>query len=229
MPDPVVTQVVMDANTVTTIANNINSLYSNAISQLTSYTFGVVALVGVLIPALVTLIQWRSLKAEKDNLERHISDEIIKAKLSIRDELEAEMKRLVSSEESDLFSRIEGKFQELENKLACADASTFHIQGNSQVAAGYYDLATEDFCYATEGYLRGGDEQNGKRTLRLILEKCLPNIDKVDYERIDLDGKIDTLIVLLKEMNNNNRYTDHITDLIREKKVAKIREPKVTN
>lgn len=225
MAAPVISQVVMDANTVTTITNNLNSLYSNAIGQLTSYTLGVIALVGVLIPALVTLIQWRSLKAEKENLQTHVENEISKAKINIRENIEAEMKLLIASEESKLLIRIEEKFRELENQLACADASTFHIQGNSQLDKSFYSTAAEDFSYASRRYLEGGDEQNAQRTLRLLIQKCLPNINKTDFEMSDdLDEKIDALIIVLKEKNENGRYAEHISDLNKERRDAKKRE-----
>lgn len=221
-----IAQVVMDANTVTTIANNINSLYSNAISQLTAYTLSVVALVGILIPVIVTLIQWKSLKTEKENLERHIAEETTNAKSIIRDELLAELKRLVETEEGNLLSRVETKFQVLENKLECADAASFHIQGNSQLGKKFHDLAAQDFCYATERYMRGGDELNGQRTLKSLIGSCLPEINKDEYEQAELDEKIDRVVEVLKEMNQNNRYDDHIIDLQRERKAAKNRAPK---
>jgi len=219
-----ISQVVMDASTVTTIANNINSLYSNAIDQLTSYTLGVVALVGILIPVLVTLTQWRSLKAEKESLEKRISDEITNAKSTIRTELEAEMKQLIISEESSLLSRIEEKFQILENKIEIADASSFHIQGNSHITREYYAAAMKDFCSATKGYLSGGDELNGPRTLRLLIEECLPKILKSDFEDADLEEELSVLISFLKRININNRYDDAIARLNREMKAAKLRE-----
>lgn len=221
-----VSQVVMDANTVTTITNNINSLYSNAISQLTSYTLGVVAIVGILIPVLVTLIQWRSLKVEKDNLEKHISDEIAKVKSNIRVELETEIKQQVLAVESNLLVRIEDRFKVLEKQLECADASSFHIQGNANIAKKSYGFAARDFCHATKGYLSGGDELNGPRTLRLLIESCLPNIDKDNYEKNELGEKIDELIAFLKEINENKRYSDSIAQLNRERNAAIIRNPK---
>ena len=190
MTAPEIAQVVMDADTVTTITNNINSLYSNALSQLTSYTMGVVALVGVLIPALVTFIQWRSLKAEKENLEKHIAEEITKAKLAIRDDLETELKQLVESVESSMLCRFEEKSRYLEKKLECADAATFHLQGNSQLDNKYYQLAARDYCFATERYLRGDDELNGQRTLDSLIQNCLPYINKVEYEDDDLEESI---------------------------------------
>ena len=205
MAAPEVSQVVMDANTVTTITNNINSLYSNAISQLTSYTLGVVALVGILIPVLVTLIQWRSLKAEKENLESHIKNEIEIAKSKIRVELEEKIENLALARESNLLSLIEERFAVLEKKLAVADASSFHIQGNSHVARDLHVAAISDFCSAAKGYLDGGDELNGPRTLRLLVE-CLSNINKNDFDQDEIDTRIDELVDYLKGINSNNRY-----------------------
>jgi hypothetical protein len=222
-----IAQVVMDASTVTTISNNINSLYSNAISQLTSYTLGVVGLVGVLIPALVTYIQWKSLKTEKENLEHHITEEITKAKFAIRNELMAELKQLVETEENSLFSRVDEKFRDLEKKLECAEASTFHIQGNSQLNKKLYVLAAQDFCFATARYMRGEDELNGQRTLNSLIQSCLPNLDKTEFEKEDLDAILDQLISLLESINHHNRYSDRIADLNRERKAAKNREPKL--
>ena len=224
---PEVSQVVMDANTVTTITNNINSLYSNAINQLTSYTLGVVALVGVLIPVLVTLIQWLNIKSEKKNLENLISDEIDRAKCIIRDEIKAELKNLITAEEKALIAKMESKYEELEKKISCADAASFHLQGSAQVDNKYFGSAVEDYCLATQYYLLGGDEQNGQRTLKLILRTCMPKVDKFEYEKYELEDNLSQLIATLKNYNDNNRYTDTIKDLTRLSKEAKNREPKV--
>lgn len=219
-----VAQVVMDASAITTIINNVNSLYSTAISQFTSYTLGVVALVGVLIPALVTVIQVRSLKAEKESLEKYISDEVNKAKLVIKEEMLQEIKRQIQSEENELTFRLEEKFSNFEKKLECAQASSFHIQGNGHLSRDMPAMAAEDFCDATHGYLDGGDELNGQRTLRMLIEDCLPKMYESDFEDVEIDKKIDDLIVLLKEHNNNNRYLDQIDRLNKARKTAKSRK-----
>lgn len=226
MVAPVIPPIVMDANTITTISNNLNSLYSNAISQLTAYTLGVVALVGILIPVLVTLIQWRSLKAEKDNLEAHISDEIQKAKSIIRDELVAEIKQLAASEEKKLISRMEERFKVLDNKFKCSEASTFHIQGNSNIRTNNYLSATTDFCIATEGYLSGGDALNGQRTLNGLIKNCIPKLNKTNFEEnSDLETRINQTVGFLGTINDSNLYTDRIAELKKETKSAKVREP----
>ncbi len=219
-----VAPVVLDANVVTTIINNVNSLYSTAIGQLTSYTLGIVALVGVLIPVLVTVIQVRSLKAEKENLEAHISDEVDKAKLNIKEEMLQEMKREIESVESKLISSLEEKLSEIEKKLACAEAATSHLQGNDLTSRKLFALAAMDFCDATHQYLKGGDELNGQRTLRMLIEDCLPEMFNTDFDDNIIDEKIDALIELLMENNSNNRYLDKIDTLKKARKEAKNRK-----
>lgn len=220
-----VAQVVMDANTVTTITNNINSLYSNAISQLTAYTFGIVALVGVLVPVIVTIIQSRSLKAEKENLEKYISDEVTKIKAAVREELLDELKLKIESESKLLSASIEDKFKLFNNKLECAKAASFHIQGNTNLSKNLHPQAANDFCAATDGFLKGEDELNGKRTLNSLIIYCLPKINKEEYEDYDLDKSINELEALLKKVNQNSRHSDAIRDLNSERKAAKKREP----
>lgn len=221
-------QIVMDANTITTIANNINSLYSNAISQLTAYTFGVVALVGVLIPIIVTVIQSRSLKAEKENLEKYISDEVAKIKTSVRGELLDELALRVESENKQLSANMEDKFKLFNNKLECAKAASFHLQGNVNLTKNQHAFAAKDFCSATDGFLRGGDELNGKRTLHLLLKECLPNTNKEEYDIFELEESLNELGVLLKDINHNNRYTDSIRDLNIEHRSVKKRDTDTT-
>jgi hypothetical protein len=223
MPAQEVSQLIMDANTITTITSNINSLYSNAISQLTSYTFGVIAVVGVLMPIIVSVIQSKSLKAEKENLEKYISDEVSKIKSTLRNEISNELMLLIQSEESKLISLIEQKYKILEDKLECANARSFHLQGNSLVAKGYYAMAVEDFCASTKGYLKGSDELNGQRTLRILIQDCLTKINKDDYESNELDESLDGLQEFLAEINQNSRYSDQLAKLGRERKTAKNR------
>ena len=187
MPATVVAKEVMDANTVTTIINNLNSLYSGAMGQVITYTAIMIGIVGILIPALSVIYQWRSLKSEKKSLEKDIHDDIENAKLSIRNDIVAEINKLIALEEKALTSRMEEKFKVLDKKLECAKANSFHIQGNEQIKTGFHALAASDLCIATESYLRGEDEVNGQRTLRILLEKCLPKIDKTQYEEFDIE------------------------------------------
>lgn len=235
MPAQEITQAVLDANTVTTIINNIDSLYSNALTQLSAYTLGVLALVGVIIPILITIIQARNLKSEKESLIVHINNEIRNAQISLSEEfdkrelaltnaLNSKINSLVKEVEVALQNRVDEKLVIFEAKIECADASTFQIQGNDHLSKNKFVDAAEDYCNATEGYLKGKDELNGQRTLAALIT-VLPKINKQQYEDNELAKYFEAVIETLKELNQNSKYSDQIDTLNKGIRAIKLREP----
>lgn len=222
-----VAKVVMDANSVTTIINNLNSLYSTAMGQVITYTAIIIGLVGVIIPALSILFQWRSLKAEKKSLEKNIQEGIDNAKVAIRHDLIVEMKEQISIEEKALTLRMEEKFKVLDNKIECAKASVFFLQGRSHLDAGFCARATGDYCIAAESFIIGEEEVNAQAALEVIIEDCLPKINKTGYEEFEIEKKVNDLIkyLALPEVNVHGRYLNVITKLKAQDKKAKTREP----
>jgi hypothetical protein len=69
-------KVLMNANDVTTIISNINSLYSTVIY----WTFGIVAFIGVLLPVYIAILQNRQLKADRKLHTEEIDKQIRNAK-----------------------------------------------------------------------------------------------------------------------------------------------------
>jgi hypothetical protein len=220
-------KVVMDAYDVTTIINNLNTLYSNTIGQVITYTAIIIGLVGIVIPTLATLYQWRSLKAEKKSLEKDIKEGIDNAKVDIRNALIAEMKEQIAIEENALTSRMQEKFDELDSKIECSKASVFFLQGKSHLGLGLYAAAIKDYCIAAESFIVGKDELNGQTALATIIENCLPKVHQADYEEQEIEEKIKALIKYLSsgKVNENSRYQNNIDKLKAESKLAKTREP----
>lgn len=227
---PEVVKEVMDANTVTTIINNLNSLYSGAMSQVITYTAIIIGVVGIIIPALSILFQWRSLRAEKKSLEKDIQEGIDNAKASIRADLIAEMKEQISIEEKKLTSRMESKFEKLEQGIECSTASIFFLQGKLQLDANLHAEALKDYCVAARHFLTGGDYVNGQRALNMVINDCLPKINKVEYDE-DAEEAINTLSKFLEgdQINTNRQFHDRIDVLKKESKKAKLREPAKKN
>jgi len=64
------------------ILEKLNSLYSGAITQLISYTIGVLAFVGIVIPALMGILQSRQLKRDHAALTTYIENQISAAEPS---------------------------------------------------------------------------------------------------------------------------------------------------
>ena len=222
----VATQVVMDANTTTTILGNLNTLYSNAVSQLISYTVGLVALVGIVIPAITSIIQQRSLKNEKKSLEITISDEIGKAKDNMRKDLLAEMSQLIEAQEKRLSSKLESRFNELEKQIQRTEAGIFFVQANTLMDNETYALAVAGYCAAIEGFFNSNDELNGQRALKRLINDCLPKINKPQFEGLEVDEKLQDLKKFLAEKDENGRFSDSITYINNEVKKILVREPK---
>lgn len=219
-------KVVMDAYEVSTIINNLNALYSGAMSQVITYTAVIIALVGIGIPFLAALNQKRNFKAESESLEKNIHESIDNAKVIIRNDLIAEMKESISSEEAALNTRIEEKFRALDKKLECAKAATFYLQGAASFRLKHFASAAIDFSTSTISDMKGGDERNAQRALKTIVQQCLPNINKTDFDEFPIEKSINEVITYLgeKEVNINDRYTDIIEKLGKELKTAQMRE-----
>lgn len=231
MVTPVIVKEVMDADTVTTIINNLNTLYSGAMGQVITYTAIVIGMVGILIPALTALYQWRSLNSEKKNLEKDIQDSIEKAKLSIRNDLIREMKEQISIEEKALTSRMNEKFNRLNEQIEFATASIFFLQGVAHIESKRYTQAIDDFSIACNRFIKGEAEVNVQASLTNIIDQCLPKITNKQYEDEDIEEKVNSLIKILEpgNINVNGRYIHAIASLKTESKKAKARVPVQTS
>lgn len=230
MPVPQVAKEVLDANSVTTIINNLNALYSGAMSQVITYTAIIIALVGVVIPALSILFQWRSLKSERKSLEKEIQEGFNNSILSIRSELIKEMKEQIAKEEQALKLEMEQRFLKQDKAIKCAAANGFFVQGKINIGDKHYPTALKSYVTAALGMFRGDDELNGQTAIEMITNTCLPNINKKQYEDANIEEALEGLINFLrdKEVNVNERYTNKINKLKSEMKKAKAREPAAT-
>lgn len=171
---------VLNAEVVTTIISNIDAMYATAISQLTTYTFGVVALVGVLLPIILGVVQSRSNKADKEELGKHIEKEISAAEKKISTAIQAEIAEKIALEVSNMIEPLKQKIEDYELKFSQSRAGLFHLQGTMSKRNKLYAFAAMDYATSTIEYLKGGDESNGQRVLRLLQEECLPKVNKKD-------------------------------------------------
>ncbi len=91
MPDSNVSQLVMDAQAITTIIDNLNSLYSSAFGHLVDYTVGLLAFLGVIVPVVFYWFQNKQLKLDKEMLAKKISLEIDEAKTTIIKDIQSKL------------------------------------------------------------------------------------------------------------------------------------------
>jgi hypothetical protein len=215
---------ILDASAITTIINNLNTLYSSAFTQFLTIFGLLFAIVGLVVPYIAARYQAKSLKAEKETLENKINEEIAIAKKEIRNELLEDINSKIKEAENTSITRMEEKFKALHKKYLCTKAATFFLQARSQLDKKNYSGALTDFSLSVRAYVEGEDEANAQRALRNIIEYCLPNINKEDnFDEKEIEEEIKLLTDFLesKEININNRYANDVILINKAYKEAK--------
>jgi hypothetical protein len=222
MANPVVTQVVMDANTITTIINNINSMYSSLIT----YTVGLVAFIGILLPIVITLLQNRQLKNDHKALSDKISSELdaVKAKLLIelKSDLTVETKKL-DNKAAEMKNELNVKISEMAAEL---HAKAHHIQARVAIDKNRFDIACLDCLYAIVGYCEAKDEANLQAVSEgVLMAMVVPHLKKLDFEENEIiEKKLIMALAAIEKINVNGRYDGSLKALRSAFKAAKVRQ-----
>lgn len=188
------------------ILEKLNSFYSGAFGQLITYTVGVLALVGVLVPAGIAAFQNRQLKRDQAALSAQISAELLTAKT----ELSAQFAKEIAAREEELRKLVQDAKQELGKEIKKIDelaiGRSLHLQA---LTAGRESpgTAVHDSLEAIRAYVRGGDERNLRAVLR-IFEEAIEKVDQSDFKPFDLDECATSALEALKELNQAGRYAD---------------------
>lgn len=182
------------------ILEKVNAFYSNAWTQLITFTFAILGLVGVVIPIIVQIIQNRSFKIDKGELKNFMKDEIDRIKTELKKEIDDYAKK---------------QSVESEKKLAIMKGTSFQMQGNVLLDKKQYSVALKSFITSASCYLDGEEELNLRRVLNRI-NVCLLQMNKTAFEGQHEDNKkqFDDFSEKIEEKNQNRRYTDIMKEII---------------
>jgi hypothetical protein len=222
MSDPLVTQVVMDANTITAIINNVNSIYSNVIA----YTFGLVAFVGILLPIAISLLQNRQLKNDHKALSDKISKEMQEAKNALITDLKNELAIEISKFDkkvSDIKIELNEEIHEISSGL---HAKAHHSQARDAIEKNNFQTACIDCLAAVVGYCDAKDEPNLQVVLDvLLIPKVIPKLKQPDFDNNEnVEIYFNKALAALEKINTNGRYSKNIQSLKVGLKTAKARQ-----
>lgn len=216
------TQLMLDANTITAITSNINSLYTN----LVSYTVGLILLVGALIPLAISFFQNKQFKAEQNNIKLQITNEIEALRIKIEDDLKSTTKLTMQDELNKFRAQMAEIRTELLREICCAKASSFHNQANMNTEIP--ELVISSCEAALSNYLEGSDERNARSILGII-EVTLTKLNKKSFETSpELQEDVDSIIKCLEENNENGRYSINLYAIKSSLKTAQKNETSTT-
>ncbi len=198
--------------------------------------------VGIVVPAIIHWLQSRSfdrterefknaLKAAEDGFEKKIQ----KADERLITMLEKKYDKLLAEKLDDIEKVVEGKLKtQEETLLGLTDTVRSEVFGYLEHLKGgvhldihkHYGVALETYCNAAMHYLQyEGRQDNLQSVLKVIVENCLPNLDKNQLQAdTELAKSINELIEELKKKNQDERYTNYIWDIEFQLKLAKKRE-----
>jgi hypothetical protein len=208
---PVIAQVVMDANTTTTIISNINSMYSNVITT----TFGLLGFVGIALPLFLSFHQKKQLKADHAVLTETISNEIDTAKAQLMEKIRKDLAEEISAVDKKVTGIKSEMSQAISKNEALMDAKIHHLQAVSSVADNKYVIAYNDCVSSMTNYARAQAETNLPTIMDVLLTKIiLPKLKKKDFEtNSDMKINLEKAIVVIEGINKNGRYETLIRSL----------------
>lgn len=203
----------------------VNGFYEQAFNRLLATTFGTIAFIGVLVPIVVGWVQVRSLRQEKGSLLNELRAEINDERASVRDAIEASVREEMRGLQNKLESRIEELTNDLARSSSLAEARSFHLQGLNSFRSKRPHHAIKDFVTAAVDYIKGHSEANAQRCMNLISDDCLPKINKDQYSEMKIEKSCNELIEKLREINEHDRYSDHIHKIEVQMEKASSRAP----
>lgn len=210
-------QVLLDANNITTIVNNINGLYDNLIT----YSIGVLALVGGVVPFIINKIQNKSFKDEQESLLKKINNELEAKKEEIKNTLKEELCDYIEVENAKLEAKLTEITNNLGKQLNIAKGRSFHLQANNSTDPAQ---KIQSCMWALENYINGDDERNARSVL-LIIDQSVMKLNKTyldnDHDPFECIKKI---IELLEDNDINGRYSMNIDTIRSHAKAAEKRE-----
>lgn len=213
-------QVIVDANTISTIINNINSLYSNLIA----YTVGLLLFVGAFVPSIINFYQNRQFRKEQEEIKKNIGNEVTNAVIATEERLQVILQKALEEESKKIQANIDQLKQNLDKEIAGAHGSTYHLQANQQISQSIPALLS---CkHALPLYIKAEQENNARKIIGII-DTHLNKIDKTMFDGyIDIDETIQDILKELRDNNVNSRYSGDIQKIEFGLKDAKKREPK---
>jgi hypothetical protein len=206
------------------ILEKLNTFYSGAFTQLITYTVGVLAFIGIVIPFAIATFQNRQMKKDQNSLSVQIGLELTVAK----EDLKREIEELMSKREENLHQLVIEAKKEIDIEIkkidGLAEARALHLQALSMVktspAASAFDALT-----AAAGYAKNKDERNLMAALR-VFEDAIQTVQKEDFDQLDIDKACNETVESIDKLNANGRYAEDIKSLMRQIAEAKKRESK---
>lgn len=181
------------------LLKSVDEFYNSAWNKLMVYSSVLIAIVGIIIPIILTWWQNRTLKIKEE---------------SIKMELEATYEQRFADLMTEMYDFIhlefEYRFEDFDNKVEASKGYSLHMLANNHFDANDITNGIISLCSAGSAFLKGNDFKN----LLLVndnLEGYFENLEKSQIEEIgQLANQPNRFVTELIERNENNIFSDFI-------------------
>lgn len=194
------------------LINKVNSFYDSAWHKLILTATTACAIVGIVVPFIITWHQNKKLKANEAELKRDF--------LNTSSDLKNQLEQFISEKFESERNEMDIKLGELNAKFK---ANIFHLQGSDQFSKGNFDEATKNFIVASRNYIVCKDYANLQQLLYAIADDCLFHFDKKTFDEFKVVNNFDLekFIEDLYKASENGSITIHIENL--KNKISKLK------
>lgn len=203
--------------------SQLTALYTASMSQLIAITVSILAIVGVIIPALVAWLQSRQFNKEQKLLKSEIHTQVHIAILEMQTKFAEEFEKK-SLEIQTALDHAEAKFEKELNRIETnSNAKSLHLQAQQYWSGKRYGDALYAAASAMTDYAKCKNEANLLRVWA-IAEAAFPLINKNSFrEELELEDRINEAVIAITSINSNGRYSDLISDMKKNLNEAKER------
>lgn len=185
------------------ILEKLDVFYNNAWNRLVLFTTILLALVGVVIPLIISWWQSRNLKLQEASVKKELSDFFESKSNQLKEELNKTI--------NELFENKIAEVKKYQDKIkAGMEGSHFHLQANTEENP---IEKMKSLVWSANGYLEGEDFLNLGTVLEMIVSN-LPKIKKEDLLEMTVEtADIEELVNDLELADSNNSLTKIIRQI----------------
>lgn len=196
------------------ILEKVHAFYSNSFNQLIAVVAGGFAVVGVVVPLIVSLIQARHLRQDHAALTATIKQEIADARATIREELAGDVDAVRKEAAKQLDALRDSLTEQVDKALDEANGAIYLLQSKLQEDRGWAGQALVSAMTSARKYINAGDENNLQASLNSVI-RLLGKIDETAFKGplLEVPKAFTALMEALETVNQTGRYVRPMADM----------------
>lgn len=177
----------------------VHEFYNDSFTSLQTLMLGLVGIIGVVLPLLISFYQNRRLRQETSSLKKEIAVLVSAAATSEFERLEERVREELDKSIKDAKREVAETRKKMEKALSRATGGVLHVQANAELRDGHHIAGARSLLGAVRSYVDAEDYLNLRAVCNTLTSIALERVSKFDFENDpDLDGLLSECIKRLE-------------------------------